>query len=145
MLCKCGKLFSHNYKAYCCSELKVRIPLNSTFKCLWSKIRDLDSKFQLFFKITPVNFEQIQDMIQGENIQHFPDLMSETVKILGTPKTRTLYKRKFSHTLIFNFPFGSHSNWFFLFFLVPCILLINEWCHCRTLWNWLGQILYFID
>ena len=27
MLCKCGKLFSHNYKAYCCSELKVRIPL----------------------------------------------------------------------------------------------------------------------
>ena len=28
MKCKCGKLFSHNYKAYCCSELKVRIPLN---------------------------------------------------------------------------------------------------------------------
>ena len=27
MKCKCGKLFSHNYKAYCCSELKVRIPL----------------------------------------------------------------------------------------------------------------------
>ena len=28
MLCKCGKLFSHNYcyKAYCWSELKVRIP-----------------------------------------------------------------------------------------------------------------------
>ena len=30
MLCKCGKLFSHNYKAYCCSELKVRIPLIET-------------------------------------------------------------------------------------------------------------------
>ena len=28
MLCKCGKLSSHNYKAYCCSELKVRILLN---------------------------------------------------------------------------------------------------------------------
>ena len=27
MLCKCGKLFSHNYKEYSCSELKVRIPL----------------------------------------------------------------------------------------------------------------------
>ena len=27
MLCKCGKLFCHNYKAYYCSELKVRIPL----------------------------------------------------------------------------------------------------------------------
>ena len=27
MLCKCGKLFSHNYKAYSCSELNVRIPL----------------------------------------------------------------------------------------------------------------------
>ena len=28
MLCiKCGKLFYHSYKAYCCSEHKVRAPL----------------------------------------------------------------------------------------------------------------------
>ena len=32
MLCKCGKLFCHNYKAYCCSELEVRIPLLLLFQ-----------------------------------------------------------------------------------------------------------------
>ena len=33
MLCKCGKLFYHKCKAYCCSEHKVRASSYDTIKC----------------------------------------------------------------------------------------------------------------
>ena len=36
MLCRCGKLFSHNYKAYYCSKLKVRIPLSKLISIVGS-------------------------------------------------------------------------------------------------------------
>ena len=101
IISKCGKLFSHNYISYCCSELKVRITLYKYvhFRLLDSVMEVIESVQRSVRDIGDLLLDDIQLALIDENIavefiQNKEFLKTLTKEKLGYLKLREVLKNR---------------------------------------------------